>query len=194
MYICSKCDYTSEVAVNFCPKCGGAVVLREEAAVVEAPVYEAPVEKPAFEPSIASTTEEAPAPVSKVKSVVGMALSACALYYSAFGVLYAMLYSLMSIVNSDGGVFAMAGGICGFILLVNAAACAIVGLILVNKNIKAGDTSKFGKIGKILAFVAIGLAVLLVFVSLASFIGGIIGMFTYEVPSHSFSYNYEFGF
>ncbi len=202
MYICPKCGKTFDTPTNFCPLCGANMAEQTpvqpvvEQPVVEQPVVEQPVvEQPVY---VQPTTPQAPTyappaytqpvntqpvnpqpqytqpvypqnayqpvqPPSKAKSIVGMVLGISGLAFAAIGLLYTLIF--MAVDGAAGFAFGLVFSLISFPL-------SLVGLIMAKKNISAGDTSAFGKVGKITGLIGVilsGVTLFLAIISLASY-------------------------
>lgn len=172
MYTCPKCNFNSESAMNFCPRCGSAVTHREYAVVTEAAVpdqiadtapaqatYTAPVQPTYYNP-----VSYSPAPVNKpnlAKKIVGMSLSIT-------GFVFAMFAALFSLVAFDEYSVDMAFGMTLYFSLLGLPG-SIIGFIFSNAARNSGDTSSLSRVGRSLGLAGIivmGISLLMTFIAL----------------------------
>ena len=146
MYICTKCNNTSDEAINYCPICGTKmqeVVLNSIEPV--APTYAEP-QVPAYaSPEIYYT----PAPIEKpslAKKIVGMVLSIVSFSMSALTSLYVLMFLLSALDGeSDMGIVSMVFTV---IMAMFILPGSIIGISFSSKARNLGDTSKMSGVGK----------------------------------------------
>ncbi len=156
MYTCSKCDFKTETAINYCPECGGTMVYVQPAAQQSAePTYAPPTySQPAYTQHSSNTyapyqdvytTPTAPKKphlafkiVSMALSIGGFVLALVTFFYTLFGLIEPPVAFVFS-----------------FIFSIFYSPLSIVGLILSNKCQNAGDNSAFSKVGKILGLIGV---------------------------------------
>ncbi len=156
MRICPNCNNTSQEAINFCPKCGTAMVEQAPPAPPVQPVYQEPVQ-PQYQYQQPVYTA---APPSKAKSIVGMALSIAGIAMSSL----ASFYSLIFLIEEElEGV-----AVSGILFFFFSFPLSLVGLILSKNYINAGGTNTFSRVGKILGIVGVILSSVMLFFGLAS--------------------------
>ena len=118
MFICSKCNYTSDNSVRFCPWCGN--VMNEHI-----------------------TAFDTPNKSSLPKKIVGMVLSINCFIFAVITGVYSFI---LAIVPDEAAVFAGLLITVYFSLL--GLPGSIIGLIFSNKARNLGDTSKISSSGK----------------------------------------------
>lgn len=145
MYICPKCNHTSENPANFCPICGNQVLLKEEQHltpdyITAQPDYMAPTPKP-----------------SLATKIVGMALSIEGFVMAMFSTLYVLIFLIG---GAASGEIAFGAGAFGstFVWALLGLPSSIIGLIFSNKALAFGDTSVMSRVGR-----ALGLAGVITF-------------------------------
>lgn len=180
MYICPKCQNTSETPVNFCAKCGTPMVEKAPEAEpafaaqpVAAPAEDAPAYaqaqtpaqpssdipayavQPQFEPAAPAFTAAQPTSIScepEKKVPLGKVIAGMAL--SIGGVVMASLAALVTLATlaEDAEIaFGMSIVYGGFF----GFPLSLVGLILSKGAVNAGSKSSMAKVGKILGLVGV---------------------------------------
>ena len=193
MYICPNCHKVSETPAAFCAACGTAMI-EQPAPAPQAPAYTAqptyayqqpqqPVyqqapqqptyQQPTYQqppqqywqqptaysaPTVPAPAQEGP---SKGKVIVGMVLGIAGLAMASIGLLYTLALSFDAI---GGFVF-------GFVFSMFSTPLSLVGMIMSNGNISAGDTSSMSSIGKKLGLIGLILSVVMLLIAIGS-IGG----------------------
>ncbi len=170
MYNCSKCDFKSETAINFCPQCGSQMVMVQHAVAEPAePIYTQPVEPTYTQPTYEPVQNVVYEPVAPKKphlalKIVSMALSIGGFSLAVFTFLYALV---ICIIDPTFSV------IFSFVYPFFYAPFSVVGLALSSKCRNAGDTSAFSKVGKILGIIGVILYGVTVFIGVISLITGV---------------------
>lgn len=137
MYICQKCNYSSESPANFCPLCGGQMVEAEAKTLQPDYIYPAPTQKP-----------------SLAKKIVGMALS----IEGFIGAIVTAIYNFILLIATLGSGEAIVGAATiafTFIMALIVLPFAIIGLVFSKNARNLGDTSIFSRLGKIFGIAAI---------------------------------------
>ncbi|MBR3908282.1 MAG: hypothetical protein IKJ50_01020 [Clostridia bacterium] len=134
MYICQKCNYSSESPANFCPVCGSQMV--------------------AYQPTY---TNESNSTSNRVKRIVGMGLSIEGFVFAALTAIYVPLFLLTAMVGGETEM-GIASLVASFVFGIFGLPGSIIGLVFSNQARTLGDTSAFSRVGK-----ALGLAGVIVF-------------------------------
>lgn len=137
MYICQKCNYTSESPQNFCTLCGNQMVAVEAKTPQPDYIYPTPAQKP-----------------SLAKKIVGMALS----IEGFIGAIVTAIYDFIFLIAVLGSGEAIVGAVTitfTFIMSLIILPFAIIGLAFSNKARNLGDTSIFSRLGKTFGIAAI---------------------------------------
>ncbi len=129
MYTCSKCGFTNNSELNFCPMCGAQVVSKQN-------TTEQPIE------SASGTTVKKPHLAFKIISMV-LSIEG---FYAAY---VTLILTLVGLIQQP---FSFEFSV-GFSLFY--APLSVVGLIFSNKCRNAGDNLAFSKVGKILGLIGI---------------------------------------
>ena len=138
MYICPKCNFTTENPANFCMKCGSALVESvPEPQPVEPTYYQPAPEQTYYQPPY-----QAPRQPSRALGIVGMVLSIVGLGLTAIGGLASLVYLVEEMMDE-----LLVSGFTYFFL---AFPLSLVGMILCNKSLNAGSTDKKCVVGKLL--------------------------------------------
>ncbi len=177
MYICPNCHKVSEVPAAYCAACGTAMVA-QSAPAPQAPAYAAQPtysypqpQQPAYQQPPQQYWQQPPAyqqpaaPVappqnapSKGKVIVGMVLGIAGLAMASLGLLYTFIFSEI----------AMGGFVFGLVFSMISTPLSLVGLIMSNGNIKAGDTSSMSSVGKKLGLIGVILSGVMLFIAFVS--------------------------
>ncbi len=140
MNICPSCEYKTDEAISFCPKCGGAM-----ASATEEVFYKKPIEPPK---------------VKKGVKITGMVLGIVGFVMALLGILYtAIFFSVSKTMALIIGIIFFSLGFC----------LAAVGLILSLKTKKAGDKSAPGTVGLIFSVVGAVLAPVALIIGIISY-------------------------
>lgn len=142
MYICKKCNHTSENPINFCPICGSQMVL-EEAPITPDYIYTAPADNtvPVQKPSLA-------------KKIVGMGLSIEGFTLAVLAAIYTFVFLIAAVASGEPemGIMSL---VFTFWFALFGLPGSIIGLNFSNKARNLGDTSAFSRVGKALGLVGI---------------------------------------
>ena len=148
MAYCSNCGNQIEDSAKFCSSCGTPVPVAAPAAPVHTapavPVYTAPAEQTYIVP--AAPAKKAVPVKTKVLGFIGMGLGIGGLFFAIIG----MLYTLIGMYE-NGLAFGMSVAFGGFAAL----PMSIVGKILCNQSVQAGNTARACSIGSKLSVAAI---------------------------------------
>ncbi|MBR2447533.1 MAG: hypothetical protein IKB29_00965 [Clostridia bacterium] len=134
MYICQKCNYSSESPANFCPLCGNPMVTHQ-------PTY----------------TNGSNSISNRVKKFVGMGLSIYGFIFAAIAAFYDLIICFTASVAEESEI-AIAAIMFTVIFGIFGMPCSIIGLVFSNQARNLGDTSTFSRVGK-----AFGLAGIITF-------------------------------
>ena len=165
MYTCPKCNFNSESAMNFCPRCGSGMTHTEYAAPAETAAPVQPTHTAPAQPTYYNPVSYSPAPVNKpnlAKKIVGMALS-------IEGFVVAMFAALFSLVAFDESTVEMAFGMVMYFSLLGMPG-SIIGLIFSNEARNSGDTSSFSHVGRSLGLAGIIVMAISLFVAFVAMI------------------------
>lgn len=195
MYVCPNCHRVSESPAAFCAACGTAMVEQQpqpqapaytvpqpqapaytQPPQPQAPVYTAPQpQAPAYtqppqptytapqpqqqywQQPVAPVTPPAEAP-SKGKVIAGMVMGIAGLALAAIGVLYTLIFAAGDVGEAALGF--------AFIWSMFSLPLSLVGMIMSNGNIAAGDTSAMSSVGKKLGLVGLILSGVMLFIGL----------------------------
>ena len=140
MFTCSNCEYKTDEAISFCPKCGGA--MNPGAKEI---FYKAPIEPPKIKKGI---------------KITGMVLGIVGFVFAVLGIFYAAIFFSVSKTMSL---------IIGIIFCSLGLTLSVVGLILSLKTKKAKDKSAPGTVGLIFSIVGALLAPVALIIGIISY-------------------------
>lgn len=148
MYICQKCNYSSESPANFCPLCGSAMTFHQ-------PTY----------------TNEATSKSTIVKKFVGMGLSIYGFVFAAIIALYDFII-LLAVIGTGEDELALAAFLYTLILGLFSVPGSIIGLIFSNQVRNLGDNSAPSRVGKALGLAGLITVAVCFFLSIFSMLAG----------------------
>lgn len=148
MAYCSNCGSQMEASAKFCSSCGTPVPAPAPEAPVNTapaePVYTAPAEQTYIVPAV--PVKQAVSVKTKILGFIGMGLAIGGLFFAIIG----MLYTLIGMYE-NGLAFGMSVAFGGLMAL----PMSIVGRILCNQSVQAGNTARVCSIGSKLGVAAI---------------------------------------
>ena len=131
----------------------------------ETPVYQQPpYPQPPYAQPAAQTDYAVPTPPaapSKAKSIVGMALGIGSLVMGVTGLLCTILFTAVAASGLDVEETSIFGITYGFMFMFFSLPLAIIALVMSQKSITAGNTTKISRLGKIFGIVGLVLSAVL---------------------------------